>query len=99
MNNRSKLTQRVKNVIKIAHLNIQSMNKLLLLKHFLVTNHIDIMLLNETFLKESQLLHIENYEIIRRDRKDRVGGGVCLIIHNTIPHSQISTEHLFPEVE
>lgn len=87
-----------KNKIKIGHLNIQSMNKLNLLKHFLATNQIDIMLLNETFLNNSKTLEIDNYEIIRCDRKNRIGGGVCVIIHNSIPYYQ-KYSNQFPGIE
>lgn len=79
-----------KNSLKIAHLNIQSIcNKLDEIKLFLVNQKIEIMLLNETFLTPSKKITIKNYKIIRKDRQNRRGGGICFIIHETIEHSSL----------
>ena len=80
-----------KTSLKIAHLNIQSIsNKLDELKLFLIENSIDIMLINETFLTPSKKIKIKDYSIIRKDRKNRKGGGICFIIHDTIDHNQVN---------
>lgn len=77
--------------IKIAHLNIQSVrNKIDKLKHFVASHGIDIMSLNETFLKPSYSISIPSYNIVRLDRKKRKGGGVCFIIHESIPYDLLS---------
>ena len=82
-----------KSSLKIAHLNIQSINnKFDQLKHFLYSHQIDIMSLNETFLNSNKQLFIEDYNIIRRDRLDRRGGGVCLLIHNSILHTRLDPD-------
>ena len=83
------MNNRIKVNLKIAHLNIQSIsNKLDLLKDFLVKNEIDIMCLNETFLTKKKLIKIQNYKIIRRDRDGR-GGGVAILIHESINFSKV----------
>ena len=77
--------------LRISHLNIQSIyNKLDQLKHYLATSRIDIMSINETWLKPTSTIAIDNYRIVRNDRLHSGGGGVCLIIHNSICFSTIS---------
>ena len=77
--------------IRISHLNIQSLNnKIDQLKNYLATSRIDIMSINETWLKPTTTLAIDNYRIVRNDRLQTGGGGVCLITHNSICFSTIS---------
>ncbi len=70
--------------INFSHLNIQSItNKVHELKHYLATNNIGIMSINETWLTPNTQLAIPNYNIERCDRiNDRQGEGVCLIKNN-----------------
>lgn len=76
--------------LKISHLNTQSIsNKLDQLKHFLASAQVDIMSVNETWLKPSTPLIIDNYQVIRQDRQTSGGGGVCFIIHNSLCFSRI----------
>ena len=71
--------------LKIAHLNIQSaLPKKEELKNFLAHEKIDIMSLNETWLKPNKQFKIPNYEVIRHDRTNSPHGGVALIVHNSI---------------
>ena len=90
-----------KNFLKISHLNIRSViNKVDELKHFIYSNNVDIMSLNETFLTNNKNLFIEDYNVIRHDRANRRGGGVCLIVHKSIEYNRINpieyqnTEHV-----
>ena len=77
--------------LKICHLNAQSINnKIELLKNFLASAQVDIMLVNETWLNPSTNIVIENYKIVRNDRIQSRGGGVCIIIHNSICFSEIN---------
>ena len=53
----------------------------------LANNDIDIISINETKLNESiqdHEVHIPRYEIIRRDRLTKGGGGVCFYVKNSI---------------
>ena len=88
-------------VFKIKHVNTQSLKpKLHLIKRFLAPTKTDILSINETWLKQNDEIHIDNYSIIRCDRETGVGGGVCLIIHNSIPATLVQvpnhpgTEHV-----
>ena len=94
-----KLTTKIKDPIgptmnnsrlKIAHINLQSINnKLDELKHFLATNNIGIMSINETWLTETSIIKIPNYSIVRKDRPtSKHGGGVCILIHKSIRFNQ-----------
>ena len=47
-------------------------------------NDIDILTLNETWLKNNFNLDIPNYTITRRDRPSRQGGGFAILVHNDI---------------
>ena len=88
-----------KSSLKIAHLNIHSVNnKIDELRHFIHSNNIDIMSLNETFLSEKKIIYIEDYNIIRQDRVNRKGGGVCLIVHKSIEYNRINTNE-FKDIE
>ena len=55
--------------------------------HVLVLNHVpECVAVTETWLSESQpdeLFEIANYTLFRSDRSDRVGGGVCLYVHDS----------------
>ena len=86
---KSMIRQRTRK-LKISHLNTQSIsNKLDQLKHFLASAQVDIMSVNETWLKPSTPLIIDNYQVIRQDRQTSGGGGVCFIIHNSLCFSRI----------
>ena len=77
-------------VFKIKHINIQSLKpKIHLVKNFLAATRTDILSVNETWLKPSDEILIENYSIIRFDRLTGGGGGVCLIIHNSISYTKV----------
>ena len=78
---------------KLASLNVTS-----LLKHIdelrilLANNMIDVLAINETrldFTVSDREIHIDGYEIVRRDRatNGRFGGGVCFYIRNCINFS------------
>ena len=79
-------------ITRICHLNIRSVHKKVnSFKHFLITNSIGICILSETWLRPSQKLAIPNYNIIRKDRSDRPGGGVMIALHNSISYEQIKS--------
>ena len=71
--------------LKLAHINIRSCrNKEVEISLFLKENDIDILSLNETWLKSNFKLDIPNYTIARRDRLRRQGGGVAILVRNDI---------------
>lgn len=63
--------------------------------NFLNTQRIDICLLTETWLKQSESCSVQNYVLYRKDRSPtnqsqrNVGGGVAIAIRNGIQHRQI----------
>ena len=70
------------NTLKVSLLNAQSYtNKFAEINDFISTNQIDVMCLNETWLKHDKKTAnlLKNYTIIRNDRLTR-GGGVAIII-------------------
>ena len=52
--------------------------------NFLEKYKIDIAAVTETHLNSNIKIYIPNYKVIRKDRNDRKGGGVALIIKNNI---------------
>lgn len=50
---------------------------------------IDIVTLNETFLKPQHKFYLANYKIYRNDRDSVHGGGVAIAIRNTIKHKAL----------
>ena len=57
------------------------------LRILLANNDIDIISINETELNESirdHEVHIPGYEVIRRDRLNKCGGGICFYVKNSI---------------
>jgi hypothetical protein len=79
-----------KDIIKFAHLNIQSLNnKIDELKNYLAVNKIAIMSINETWLSNNSKINIPNYSIVRKERPNgQHGGGVCILVHKTIRFTQ-----------
>ena len=78
--------------LKLAHINIRSCrNKEVEISLFLKENDIDILLLNETWLKSNFKLDIPNYNITRNDRPRRRGRGVASLVRNDIKFDIIYT--------
>lgn len=74
--------------LSIAHLNIRGLiNKVDDIKYLINKYNIKIFHISETFLNSSvdnKLLCINNFNILRKDRIDRHGGGVLTYIHKSI---------------
>ena len=49
-------------------------------------------LFQETFLKPNSNLKFPNYSILRKDRSKDKGGGIAIIIHNSIIYSNVSVQ-------
>ena len=60
--------------------NTSFINKLM---HVLNESHIDVVFINETFLKPINVLKIVNYSVYRKYRSKH-GGGILIAIKNTI---------------
>ena len=76
----------------MAHVNIRSCrNKEVEISLFLKENDIDILTLNETWLKNNFKLDIPNHTLTRKDRRSRQGGGVAILVRNDIKFEIIDT--------
>lgn len=72
------------NKIKIAAWNSQSIyNKIGEVEDFTQKHNIDILMLNETWLKNNKKIYIKGFKCIRKDRKNENGGGVAILIKNS----------------
>ncbi len=61
---------------------------------FLQNQDIEIAFFNETWLKQSvpdSCINIKNYQLFRRDRENRIHGGVCIYVKESID-TKILTE-------
>ena len=59
----------------------------------LLTVHMDIAIITESWLHDhidSNILTIPGYNFVRRDRRDRIGGGVCAFVSSEIPFKRRS---------
>lgn len=80
--------------LKIMLWNAQSINqptKQQMLTHTLQTEQIDIVILVETYLKPTHTFNINNYMILRNDRRTQAHGGVAIAIRDSIPHKHITS--------
>jgi exonuclease III len=80
--------------LNIALLNVQSIqNKSFSINNYISANKIDILCLNETWLKQndSHLNLMKDYIMLRHDRLSR-GGGVAIIINRIISHKLLSSK-------
>ena len=81
------------NGLNCLHLNIEGLkSKIYELEYLLENKNIDIASLNETFLNDLTgfVPKFKKYDIIRRDKKDRPGGGVAIIVKKDIHHETIN---------
>lgn len=77
--------------IHVMHFNAQGITNpsyILELEHILNERKIDIVFINETFLKPKHKFKLRNYAIYREDRPTH-GGGVLIAIKNNIPHQRV----------
>ncbi|CAH1384438.1 unnamed protein product [Tenebrio molitor] len=81
--------------IKIATWNANGIiNKIDETKTFLMTEKIDIMIINETKLTSNDKLYFNNYKTYRQDRPTNTrAGGVAIIIKSDIAHRQIKNDN------
>lgn len=60
------------------------------LEYIINQKAIDVIFINETFLKQNHKFKMANYNVYRHDRLSH-GGGVLIAIKNTIQHQYVST--------
>ncbi|RNA31655.1 AP-like endonuclease reverse transcriptase, partial [Brachionus plicatilis] len=80
------------NSLKILHINIYSSNsdtKILQLTRLIQIFKIDIISINETFLKPNDPFSLPGFTIVRDDRLQRRGGGTALCIKDSIEFHEI----------
>lgn len=58
------------------------------LENFIREKQIDLISINETFLKPNHRFKLANYKVYREDRINH-GGGVLIAIKNSIPHARL----------
>lgn len=79
--------------LRICHWNAQSLaKKKKLLAHFLREQNIDVMLISETFLRESEQFNMSNYCTYRKDEKRSDGAayrGLAVLVKRNVVHQSI----------
>lgn len=88
--------------LKIGHINIRGIYRKLDEIKLLISDHnFKILFVTETFLKPdipSTLLNIANFQLVRRDRVGKHGGGVLAYIHNSVPFQHLNLlQSILPE--
>lgn len=82
------------NFLQIASWNVNGLKgKKLEIEEILTRYNVDVMALQETKLRQDQELRFPGYVVYRQDRDAR-GGGVALLVKNTIDHHPITTPEL-----
>ena len=89
------LKQKILKPLSLLNFNANGLkNQILEVANFLQKNSIDIACINETHLKNPDIVKIPNYTIYRNDRENRPGGGTAIIIKKSIPHRPIKINNL-----
>ena len=74
--------------LKLAHINVCSLlPKLDEIRFLILSLDLDVLCISETWLHEQIPNHeiiIDGYDVIRKDRLDKRGGGVCMYVKNSI---------------
>jgi len=72
--------------LNVMHFNVQSAtSKKVDIEQVAHHEQLDIIMLNETFLKPNKQFKLKGYAIHRHDRSRAERGGVCICVRNTIP--------------
>ena len=87
---------------KMAFLNIATLpGKIDEIRHSMCSKNIDLIAFNETRLDPSisdGLIHLDGYEVVRKDRSRSNGGGVCIYLRSSINY-KIRSDLIPPELE
>ena len=77
------------------HVNIKELkSKLSELKHYIAEDNIDIICLNETWLCNAKEPLIKGYECFWKHRENQMGGGVGILVKNSITHKYKNIKYL-----
>ena len=86
----------------VGHINIRSLrNKVHEVAELVSTNQMALLALSETWLNSNdndEDLAIDGYNLVRKDRPDRGGGGVCIYVLDSIP-ARIDMQFSRPDIE
>ncbi len=78
-------------------------NKLSELQYMLYTEQMDVICITETWLNDNILTGLIDpecrYRVFRRDRSDRAGGGVCILVAKHLNVVQVPIGQHFPTLE
>lgn len=86
--------------LKIMHINVQGIYTSRVELDYLIQEHEPhILTLNETHLKPHNKLNISQYNILRKDRHDRAGGGVAILVHDSVPGTPVPLPPEFSHLE
>jgi len=89
----------LKGGLRIAHINVQSINSLKIhkLQHFVAETKIDVLSLTETWLdnKSTDNLEFPDYTFFRQDRINKKGGGILTYVHNRLTVTEIHLQAKF----
>ena len=87
--------------LKILQWNARSINSNKSSLEQLVCDYgVDICLISETWLKQNDHFSLQNFNVFRKDRLDRAGGGVAVLVHKKFKtYIQISFPVLPVEIE
>lgn len=64
------------------------------IEYFLNSYNIEVMLIQETWLKEKTPFELQNYQVYREYRKIGKGGGTAIAVKKTLKHKKIPTNPL-----
>jgi hypothetical protein len=53
------------------------------------SQNIDVIILLETWLDEAEIVYLKWFDVVRKEKKERAGGGVAIFINNTLKYTRI----------
>lgn len=81
------------NKLNVAHINIRSLvPKCMIMKNYVINNKIDILAISESWLTHAildEVVCMEGFQLVRRDRACGRGGGVVLYVRDSIRFTEI----------
>lgn len=76
------------NHLKIAHINVRAiLPKIHVLRNYIISSMFDIIAMSETWLTKlvpDNIIDIDGFRVVRRDREEGRGGGILFYVRNSI---------------